>query len=359
LILLVAGLPILERLASLNQFPKAFAMLPGLSPLYPFTSSRATVYWGHPGRFWGALLLSHVIGWLFLGLASWALPRVWQEQKMSADSNSFPRRWLRPDSRSIAERGRTSKTLLDVNPVLWLVNSEISASWIAWLIVLAWGLVMGSLAIFMPRWPASALLGWKVMGPFGFLLKVVFTFQVCRFFMEARRNGALEMLLCTPLQWREIIRGQGLALRRRFLWPVVAFLALLFLPLAVQIINMLRTSDFPSIMGLLAGYFSAVFCVVRTFTDFLALYWVGLWLAVSMKNPTLVPGATILFVLVLPSILSFCLLDIFADLFFILWGYTKLQPDLRWLVGRQGQRVVTDLRPRAVMTSGVPPIIGR
>jgi hypothetical protein len=300
-----------------------------------------------------------LIGWLFLGLASWALPRLWQERTISSDLDRFPGRWLRPSGRSIAERGRTRETLLDLNPVLWLVNSEISASWVTWLIVLAWGLVIISLAVFMPREAASAFVGGYVMRPFGFLLKVVFTFQVCRFFMEARRNGALEMLLCTPLPWRDIIRGQGLALRRRFLWPVVAFLALLFVPLAVQIVNMLRTADFPSIMGLLAGSFSAVFCVVRTFTDFLAIYWVGLWLAVSMKKPALAPGATILFVLVLPTILSFCLLDIFADLFFILWGYTKLQPDLRWLVGRQGQRVVTDLRPRAVMIAGVPPIIGR
>jgi hypothetical protein len=38
---------------------------------------------------------------------------------------------------------------------------------------------------------------------------------------------------------------------------------------------------------------------------------------------------------VLPAVLSLCLLDILADLFFILWGATKLQQDWRWLLARQ------------------------
>ena len=249
--------------------------------------------------------------------------------------------------------------MLNVNPVLWLVNSEMNTSWVAWLIVLAWGLVVVLLTVLMPGGSGGVVLGWSVVRPFGFLLKVVFTFQVCRFFMEARRNGALEMLLCTPLSSRDILRGQSLALRRGFLWPVLVFLALLFVPLAAQIINLIRVADFPAFTGLIAGSFAAFLCVVRTFADFLALYWFGLWLVLSMKKPAFAPGLTILLVLVLPTVLSFCLLDMVADLFFILWGVTKLQTDLRLLVGRQYQPAIIKLGPRAGTTPGVPPIIAR
>ena len=356
LILFVAGLPILARLGSRFHLAAALA---GVSPLYPFTCARDTIYRGGPGKFWGTLLASHLVGWLFLALASWLLPRLWQERTIVADTDSVLMRWLQPARRSVEERARTRETLLPINPVLWLMNGEINTSWVAWLIVLGWGLVVLLMTVFMSRGAAGAVLGWYVVRPFGFLLKVIFTFQVCRFFMEARRNGALEMLLCTPLPWRDILRGQSLALRRSFLWPLVVFLALLFVPLAVQTIGLWWGADFPAIIGLVGGYFFAVLCVVRTFADFWALYWCGLWLAVSVKKPAFAPGLTILFVLVLPTMISFCFLDIFADLFFILWGVTKLQPDLRWLIGRQDQRAVTNLRPRAVMTPGVPPIIGR
>ena len=74
------------------------------------------------------------------------------------------------------------------------------------------------------------------MRPFGFLLKLLLALQACRFFVDARRSGALEMLLCTPLTSREIIRGQVLALRRNFQRPVVTLLVVLYVPGAVQLI---------------------------------------------------------------------------------------------------------------------------
>jgi ABC-type transport system involved in multi-copper enzyme maturation permease subunit len=172
----------------------------------------------------------------------------------------------------------------------------------------------------------------------GFLLKVLVAVQASRFFVEARRNGTLELLLCTPLKNRDLIKGQFLALRRLFGWPLAIFILLNFVPLLFQIYSTM-TSPSLSQFGdtLLLFLWSLVGIGLFTLSllaDFLAIAWVGMWLGLSLQKPALAPGLTILFVLILPSI-GFCGLDMLADLFFILWGVTKLQQDFRWVLGRQ------------------------
>jgi len=190
-------------------------------------------------------------------------------------------------------------------------------------------------------------------------LKALFAFQVCRFFAEARRNGALEMLLCTPLTNREIIRGQSMAARRAFLWPVLIFTGLLFVPVVSRVISGLSSLDFQQLLAGGFGFAMSAITAVRTVADFLALFWLGLWLALTMKKTNLAPAATILAVLILPSVL--CVLDIFADLFFILWGATKLQQDLRWVLAQQYNTMTVRGRATALaqVPSPVPPLIAR
>ena len=48
--------------------------------------------------------------------------------------------------------------------------------------------------------------------------------QACRFFVEARRSGLLELLLATPLNERQIVAGQWRALLRMFGLPVLLLL---------------------------------------------------------------------------------------------------------------------------------------
>src|SRR6185436_12776787 len=111
------------------------------------------------------------------------------------------------------------------------------------------------------------------------------------------------------------------------------FVALFFVPLLHQLMLALSPFDAQKLLMSGLGFGVGAISVVRTFADFLALFWFGLWLALTMKKPNYAPALTVLAVLVLPSVL--CWLDIFADLFFIFFGLTKLQQDLRWVVASQ------------------------
>ena len=54
------------------------------------------------------------------------------------------------------------------------------------------------------------------------MLKLWVTSEAGRRLGEDRKLGALELLLSTPLKVKDILRGQFLALRRQFLWPLLA-----------------------------------------------------------------------------------------------------------------------------------------
>ncbi len=357
LLFLVAILPAIATLGSRLHLPRSLSVLGWLSPFYPFSYASAAMYLNHPAQFWASLLMTQALGVAFLWLASLALPQRWQEGNSTSHRDPWLERWLQRNRGMPEKRLRDRQKLLPINPILWLVSSERGFGRLAWAIVLVWAAVVVLATIVAPRQSASALLSWSGIRPFGFLLKALFAVQACRFFTQARRNGALEMLLSTPLTQRDVIRGQADALLRTFLWPVVALVGLLFLPAGAQMISGLRSLNAEPLMTGGFGFVMGAITTVRVAADFLALFWLGLWLALTMKKPSLAPALALLLVIVLPSFL--CWLDLFADLFFILWAATKMQQDLRWILAKQFQTAATPTvrQVPAPAPTGVPPII--
>jgi len=353
ILILVAGLPAAGASVSLIDRIHNFSFLAWVSPYYPFSFANAASYFGHPGRFWGTLVASQALGWLFLALASYTLPLRWQEGTVQRERAAWMARLLRRDRGGTARREKLRRDLLPRNPILWLVASEQGFGRAAWGIVIVWAGLVLFVTINMPVEFSTFVLGWYGARPFGFILKLLFTAQVCRFFVEARRNGTIEMLLCTPLTNREIIRGQSLAIQRNFLWPVVVFVSMLFVPVIVTVISGLSSNSFQQVITGGAGFAMSGITAVRAVADFFALFWFGLWLALNMKKPNFAPALTMLAVVILPAVL--CWLDVFADLFFILFGVTRLQQDLRWTLAHQFQSTFpTKLQPTL---AAVPPVI--
>jgi hypothetical protein len=203
----------------------------------------------------------------------------------------------------------------------------------------------------------SPLISTYFVLPFAFLLKLIFAVQATRFFVESRRSGALDFLLCTPLTTREIVRGHGKALAVAFFWPVMIFVALLFVPTSLLVTQALGNGGLDRALTVVSGSFLAVLTVVRLAMDLFALCWFGMALALTSRRPSLASAKTVLLVLILPSIFSFCWLDIVADIFCIAWGVSKLQGELRNLVTSESRNA----RCPTISFSriGAPPIIAK
>ena len=360
-IFLAGGLPALAAVGTALGVPPAGERLAWISPYYPFARALEPKYLSQPSSYWWALLTSQLFGWFLLGLASRALPRHWQDRAAAAEPG---RGWLRvaqPRRRKLT--GPAREELLSVNPALWLVSRGPDSRRTAWVIVGAWAVSVVTVSL-LTRGRDNAvmvdpfMLGFYGVRPFGFLLKWLFALQACRFFVEARRTGALETLLCTPLTSRDILAGQALALKRTFFWPVVSFLALLFVPAGIQVFNAPAWNAPEMVTAFVQFLAGCLYCLLMV-ADCYAVGAFGMWLALTLKKPGLAPALTILYVLILPSFL--CVLGVFADVFFIAWGVSKLhQQNLRILIARQYQPVTTGTPAApAPATPGLPPVVGR
>jgi ABC-type transport system involved in multi-copper enzyme maturation permease subunit len=339
---LLIGLIALGAIASMlssfvARLGPALSCLAAVSPVSSFRLASAANYFHRAGEYWISLGVSHAVGWLFLGLASWRM-------RFIQDSDG-----RRPGIRRIltAISGPTARQTesLGVNPILWLLDDSIRLKWLAWGLALVGGAVLllvtsrgGAFAIFM-----NTYLAW----PFYFLMKIFFTIQACRFFSEARRTGALELICCTPLTTPSIISGQWMALRRIFLWPVIILIlcqlaCLCFLgdsifssmgttSMVVTTNGAVASSGAPAPSPAVLGWYPTFLMlkqIANSVADFFAVGWFGMWLALSWQKPGAATGLAILFVLVLPIVL-FCIPTLATDAVFIIVGYSKLQQDFR------------------------------
>ncbi len=344
-LLLAAALPLLREVASTVKISALWYSMAWVSPFYPFHYASEMVYPRHASAYWGGLLASQLLSWCCLAIASVVLPWMVQERKKARRPASRLRVHVRP--RSPQRRA----ALLSANPVEWLRREELGFPWLAWVVVLA-SMVTVVLVLFLGGAESTMIIA-DATRPFAFLLKVIFAIHACRFFVEARRNGALELLLCTPLTDRQIIRGQIRALWITFGWPLGIFAAGLFASLTLRAVSGLVLNQSNVTVAAAGGAFLSAVHIVRLVADVFAILWFGMGLALTSRKPGLAPALTILFVLILPIPLSFCWLDILVDLVFISWGTNKCRLNLRRLIAEQYQAAEAAPAPKA---STQPPV---
>jgi ABC-type transport system involved in multi-copper enzyme maturation permease subunit len=329
------------RLSSLaGKFGAPLFFLGALSPIASVQLASAANYLYRARAFWSSLAICHGAAWVCLGLASWRL--AFFREKGERDAQS--RRIFSHDTLA-GQRERRSE-LLDTSPVLWLLDDSRRSRWIAWGLA-----VLGGTTLLLTSRMGSGFGGFMdtyVAWPFYFLIKVFFAIQACRFFSEARRTGALELLCCTPMKMPAIISGQWMALRRFFLWPVIILMACQLAGLAIAgpytfpataATTVVTTNGIaaktsvampPPGLSIIEWYpmFLIIKQIANSVADFFAIGWFGMWLAFSLQKPATATGWTILYVIILPAIL-FCVPTLATDAIFIVVGYSKLQQDFR------------------------------
>ena len=343
------------------------------SPVYAFYIAPQT----SATDFWIALAWPQAMGWLFIALASAWVPRAWQDKSASpAKQDSRSHRWrFGVKKRRDAMRAKW----LAKNPVVWLAGRD---RWVARCLRVLLALAVVLLAYLYFRLSDNQFIGTGQL-IHGILLLALYLWvaaQACRFFVEARRNGALELMLCTPLVPTDIVRGAWWALRRMFLVPAVVLLVMqvCFVFMQVEIYRAMTASNpaaiFPTdweisqmIAGLISGF--------ESFLLLFALGWFGMWMGMISKKANWAVIKTIVLVLVLPWLASLILqmfsmfwirsffggghsfwwnqavtsgLEITKDVFFIAWPWWKLRTGFREMATR------TDGAPRLVKPKTVP-----
>jgi len=269
------------------------------SPFYVFRTASA---WGQ-GPFWRGLLVTQGIAWMLLALASALVPRTWQERRAArspSSTSTWSYAWRYGGAR---RRTALRRKLIGRNAFLWLACRERWQSLGLWIIAL---LAVGTLVLLLLMdIPAVEFMVWGLVGSvFVWVLYLWAASQACRFFIEARRSGLIELLLAAPVSVREIVDGQWRALLRMFGVPVVLLLAVQLAGSGFAASRSLGQvaapagSMAPNLATTLVGSVATVAIVVA---NLVAITWFGMWMGMTSKTNNLATLKTILFVQVIPS----------------------------------------------------------
>jgi len=144
------------------------------------------------------------------------------------------------------------------------------------LLLLAWRVFTPS-ADPTPYWLTAALLA-------DVCLRLAITSEAGMGIWRHRESGAIELILVTPLDEREVIRGQWLALRRRF-----AGVILVMTGTNLAILGCVHFLE-PWPSGAL--FVSFVLCyIVASLVNYAALGWVGIWCGARAPKASAATGA--------------------------------------------------------------------
>ncbi|MFN3409881.1 MAG: ABC transporter permease [Limisphaerales bacterium] len=294
----LAGVLLAEALNVRHSILEPYFTIP--SPGFAYAAAYDRAFGAQPAGFWTSLGITHALAWLALLVAVFVTPRSWQDRPASATRLRWRQRWAQWMQGEDKERAAYRARLLAVNPFYWLaarVRAKPALVWavlalltVAWLGLWAW---QGD-DWFHPGWFICTMIGLNT------LLKSWFAGEAAAQLAEDRRIGALELLLSTPLSVSDIIRGQGLALRRQFLGPVLFVIALHFVFLAV---GLGHREFFYSSESRGLWVFGCLLLVVVLVADLVTLFYVTLWRALVARNATRASGEALTRVLALPWLL--------------------------------------------------------
>jgi ABC-type transport system involved in multi-copper enzyme maturation permease subunit len=279
-----------------------------LSPLYPFAYALGSVDWligplfGRTlgplkeASFWASVGAGHLLGWLCLLYAGRAVRRVWEERGSAAWLERWRGWWLRWAYGNAEQRVRLRRELLETNPFLWLASRERRKPLYAWAFLGGvWAIWIGAYFLHGDIVFDRFMLTCMLLITHAFF-KIWITSEACARLVEEQRSGSLELLLSSPLDAGQILRGQVLALRRQFLQPAVVLL--LFDGLLLWVLRERFISDTTYSARQLAVVFGAV--MIAFLADLAALVWVGMWQGVVARNTNRAIARSVLWVLLLP-----------------------------------------------------------
>ncbi len=293
LLVFSAGLGLILLIPAVSRSPSLLRDFSVPNPVFTFIQAADTNYTPNPKPFWWSVGILHGLGWLFLGLASFIVPRSWQDQPKGTEGAGWRAVWLEWAYGATGARRDFRRRLLDRNALFWLAGRDRLKPVYVWAALAVLAAIWGWLVLeFGNDWGFTFFGCTAVLNT---VLKVWVASAAGRRLGEDRKLGSLELILSTPLSVSDIVRGQLLALRRQFFGPL---LAVMFAE-AVLLVAALRSNDTdaPSI-ALYNGWWAAL--TVMLLADLATLAVVAMWVSLTARNPNRVTSITVGRVLILP-----------------------------------------------------------
>jgi ABC-type transport system involved in multi-copper enzyme maturation permease subunit len=341
---LLLGLPALDQLIGGPPLGNGIGWLIHFNPAYAIWQASAI----KPSQFYNPILCLIGLATTCLAASSLIAPRTWQ--------STTSRRKDSPNLSTSTSTGPTHRPplrirrrpVLDRDPVEWLAQRLYRPGWLVWIttlvtfagLAIAYATRKPSPAPGMPAIDATSQTVALVLSTF---IRLWLALQACRFWTDARASGAMELLLVTPLQPRQIIRGQWRALCRAFI-PIVLVLALITAGVAyAQVLDTLKVNR-ASMLSSAATLGSSLseadidrmladsrsqmlvsmgFNVILQLSSFWAVAWMGMWMGMTTRRIQVAVGKTLIFADFLPMVGATLLQALLAVAGTAMWGGTR------------------------------------
>ncbi len=241
------------------------------SPAATFRSCRIEAGLPTGGVYYSSLLLQHLIAWGFLLAAGIFLGKNWQKPDLGKTRAGFVKQIKRPRKKSSDRQDR-----FEDNPFFRLQSYGYGIS-----TRMKFGWALGSLAVLGFVLTTGTGTGWIGIGVLvvcagHVLLKLWIAWAATQHMVEMRRSGMLELVLTAPMDWRLLLEGSLVSLKKAFLLPLTVMFSVQLIVLAVV--------D-PMAMGALRG---SLLLAIPLFTalDMFALAWYGMYQGVMSSSLT-------------------------------------------------------------------------
>ena len=298
---LLPGLMVLLFKGFLGRGVDGYPPVALISPVYAGQFAGEAAFRSDPKLFWMSLGTVHALSWLFVVGAIVIVARVWRREPVEPVESQL---WLLRLGRTRRWQRRL-KLRTERNPVYALASRHRWPHWVFWALVGIVTINIYWLTFGARRNPSLYQFHVHFSTAMYFINRVWIAAMACGFFLEARRNGALELILTTPIDVSAVRRGRRRALVRSFFWPVLAIGVLHWLyvyyswePSAKQ---QSSTAVFRWHATMAAGSLASFL------TDVLALTALGGWLSLSSKRTPFVVLETFALVILVPWVVLFLL----------------------------------------------------
>jgi hypothetical protein len=167
-------------------------------------------------EFWKNLAITFVWAVLAFATAAFALNKLWREREQGQIATGWRARWYELLHGDSSSRRRLSKGWLDANPFTWLAGRDRQLALIG-------AAIVGGIVVTWLIWALLSPFGWP--SAFDSLITAILLnsvvawlgrYSAAKAIGEARRDGAYELLLTTPLSPYDIVWGTLASLGARF-----------------------------------------------------------------------------------------------------------------------------------------------
>jgi ABC-type transport system involved in cytochrome c biogenesis permease component len=193
------------------------------------------------------------------------------------------------------------------NPIYWLTESQFAGTkwWkrLLWAGFPLWLIFLVAACSQHPQgFPTAFVISLALLYGLHQLLKLITAVETSRRFSEDRRNGALELLMVSPLKLNELIDGHVRGMWAQLRRPIItlALMNLLFMTVVIAFPRAFDVDeDRPAFCGMI------LVAILLLILDLRALIWVGMWRAAVAKRHHRAVLMALLVVMSLPWFLVF------------------------------------------------------